>query len=657
MDVEIVQNEWIPMRDGRRLAAKLWLPKTDAPCPAILEYLPYRKRDGTAPRDVTTHDVFAPEGYACIRVDIAGTGDSDGIFDDEYSEQELSDGEAVISWIAEQPWCSGKVGMIGISWGGFNGLQLAFRRPKALKAIVTVCSTVDRFADDIHYMGGCLLTDNFNWGCQMLAYQTRPPDPVLRNDWAERWVERIETLPFMAADWMRHPTRDPFWRHGSVCEDWDSIEAATLAIGGWADAYVNAPPALATRLTAPASALMGPWDHKYPHIARINPADFHGEVLDWFGRWLKSAPTGSQALPPYRHFQQVHDAPGRKYAPAAGRWLAEPGMPSPNVSERSLRLGTNILGDQKSSGRLTVRSNLRAGQGAAYFCPGMRINNELSDDQRDDDAASSCFDTEPLKHDLELLGRASLLLLWSVDRPVAQLCARLCDVAPDGSSQRITYRTVNLNQYEGPEAAEALVPGQIYRIEVPLNECSHRLKAGHRLRLALSTSYWPIMWPGPKEADVTLDLDGCTLRLPVRAAEREIDPKPLGPPRSIVGDRSEILREASANFERREEASGELIVETFDDYGKDKNPDHGLIVGSSVHQIYAIVPGDPLSARQEATWSFEFERPGWQVFIETRSRMTASARTFHLTRSVVAWYNGEVVLEKTWSEDLPRGFS
>ena len=198
-------DTWIELADGRKLAARLWRPETDTPVPAILEYLPYRKRDGTAPRDATTHPVFAAAGYACIRVDIAGTGDSDGVFDDEYSEQELRDGEQVIAWIARQPWCDGNVGMIGISWGGFNGLQLAFRRPPALKAVVTCCSTVDRYADDIHYMGGCLLTDNFNWGAQMLAYQSRPPDPALRDDWRERWIERIETLPFLAARWLEHP--------------------------------------------------------------------------------------------------------------------------------------------------------------------------------------------------------------------------------------------------------------------------------------------------------------------------------------------------------------------------------------------------------------------------------------------------------------------
>ena len=334
-------DTWIELPDGRRLAARLWRPETDAPAPAIVEYLPYRKRDGTAPRDATTHTAFAAAGYACVRVDIAGTGDSDGVFDDEYSEQELSDGEAVIAWIARQPWCDGSVGMIGISWGGFNGLQLAFRRPPALKAIVTCCSTVDRYADDIHYMGGCLLTDNFNWGAQMLAYQSRPPDPALRDDWRERWIERIETLPFLAARWMEHPVRDAYWRHGSVCEDWEAIEAAVLAIGGWADAYVNAPPALAANLSAPAKALMGPWEHKYPHIAQ----DRRRRLPRRGRRLVRSMAQGrgkrsrGPCPPTARSCRNTAKRPRRNSDRASGRWVAEAVWPSPRVVARTLHPG------------------------------------------------------------------------------------------------------------------------------------------------------------------------------------------------------------------------------------------------------------------------------------------------------------------------------
>ena len=159
----------IEMPDGCRLSARVWMPANaiDSPVPAILEFLPYRKRDGTTARDCLTHPYFAKNGYACIRVDMRGNGDSQGIMEDEYTDQELSDAEATIAWLAQQPWCSGSVGMMGISWGGFNSLQVAARQPSALKAIITLCSTVDRYADDIHFKGGCLLNENLGWGSTM----------------------------------------------------------------------------------------------------------------------------------------------------------------------------------------------------------------------------------------------------------------------------------------------------------------------------------------------------------------------------------------------------------------------------------------------------------------------------------------------------------
>jgi putative CocE/NonD family hydrolase len=186
--VREIENVFIPLRDGTKLAARIWLP-VDAetrPVPAILEYLPYRKRDGTAPRDAETHPFFAGHGYASVRVDIRGTGESDGLLLDEYLKLEQDDCLEVLAWLEAQPWCTGACGMIGISWGGFNGLQVAARRPKQLKAVISLCSTDDRYADDVHYMGGCMLVDNFAWGSTMFTLQSHAPDPVLVG---ERWRE------------------------------------------------------------------------------------------------------------------------------------------------------------------------------------------------------------------------------------------------------------------------------------------------------------------------------------------------------------------------------------------------------------------------------------------------------------------------------------
>ena len=647
----ITANLWAPLPDGRRLAAKPWLPPKPGPAPTILEYLPYRKRDGTAPRDATTHPVFAAAGYACIRVDIAGTGDSDGTFDDEYSEQELSDGEAVIAWIAAQDWCDGNIGMIGISWGGFNGLQLAYRRPPALKAVVSCCSTVDRYADDIHYMGGCLLTDNFNWGGQMTAYQTRPLDPELRPDWREEWLRRIETLPFSSADWLRESRRGAYWRHGSVCEDWRAIAAPVLAIGGWADAYVNAPFALAENLTAPVAALMGPWEHKYPHIARINPADFHGEVIGWFDRWLKGRP--APALPAMRAFIQDWSAPSPNYGPRPGRWVSEAVWPNPAAGTLTLFPAQGgALGASAGAGTATVRSPQTVGAASAYFCPGMRVENELAYDQRPDDAQSLCFDTAPMETPLEMLGRPEFEFAFSVDRPVAQLCLRLCEVAPDGASSRISYRTLNLCHHASHEHPAPLEPGKLYRARVALNALGRRIAAGRRLRLAISTAYWPVIWPSPDAATVTLHLDGCALTLPTRETGDEAAPPPA--PRDFPRVDAETTRPAQSRTERRVEPDGAHMLETFDDFGETIDRETGLRIGAHVAQWFSVEPEDPLSARHVARWRYTFQRGDWRTAIDSENVMTCDGEAFILSRSVTAYDGDAVALEKTWRETIAR---
>lgn len=657
-DIFVIENEWITLRDGRRLAMRSWRPKNTAPCPVILEYLPYRKRDGTAARDETTHPVFARAGYICVRVDITGTGESEGQFDDEYSEQELSDGEAVLEWIANQDWCDGNIGMIGISWGGFNGLQLAFRQPSALKAVVSVASTTDRYADDIHFMGGCLLSDNVNWGSQMFAYLTRPADPELRPDWREDWVERLKSSPFCAADWLHRQTRDDFWKHGSVCEDWNRIQVPVLALTGWADAYVNAPPRLVANMSVPAKAMIGPWEHRYPHISVLDPADFHSEVIRWFDRWLRNEQNGVEHIPDYRTYMQEHFNPTKENTPRKGRWIAEQQWPSPNVIDHVHFLTHGGFCPSPDTGTITVTSPAHIGQASGYFCPGMRIDNELSGDQAGDDRLSTCFDSAPLTDPLELLGRPRLKFAFSVDKPVAQIVARLCDVSPHGISQRITYRPLNLTHYSSHETPEYLVPGQVYEAEIELNECAHRLNPGHIFRLALSTSYWPIVWPAPEPAKITLYLEKCVLHLPVRNTSAEIDPQNPGPAQDFPRLQAEYLRTPSSTSNQRTLADGTKVLDTFDDYGEFRDPYHGLVNGSHVSMHYGINPNDPSSARYKAEWEFTFRRGNWQVKIETNNSMTCDRENFYLYRKLRATegHNEAEVLQKEWRETIPRGY-
>ena len=124
---------------------------------------------------------------------------------DEYAQQEQDDGVELIAWLAAQPWCNGAVGMMGISWGGFNGLQIAARRPPALKAIVTICSTDDRYADDAHYMGGTFLTTaGLEWAFFFFGLMCLPPDPALVGDsWRAMWLERLQNIPLFQDNWLR----------------------------------------------------------------------------------------------------------------------------------------------------------------------------------------------------------------------------------------------------------------------------------------------------------------------------------------------------------------------------------------------------------------------------------------------------------------------
>ena len=361
-----IEIEFIPLSDGTRLSARYWLPDNapDTPVPAILEYIPYCTRDGTAARDEAMHPFFAGHGYAAIRVDMRGSGESDGVLLDEYLPQEQDDALEVIAWIASQPWCDGNVGMMGKSWGGFNGLQVAARQPPALKCIVTVYSTDDRYADDIHHMGGCLINSNPSWSFVMFGNNTRPPDPALVGDcWRDLWLQRLEANQPWIIEWLRHQTRDEFWKHGSVCENYADIKIPVYAIGGWADGYSNPVPRLLERLGASCKALIGPWGHQYMHQAAPGPMmGFMNEALRWWDYWLKGQDNGIMEEPRYRVWQQDSIEPLTSYAFRPGRWIAEDGWPSDRVLPSTFFLNTSGLHPEpEASCRLSVKSPLETG--------------------------------------------------------------------------------------------------------------------------------------------------------------------------------------------------------------------------------------------------------------------------------------------------------
>ena len=652
----------IPLSDGTTLAARIWLPEgaEDAPVPAILEYLPYRRRDRTRVRDDAHHPYMAGHGYAAIRVDMRGTGDAEGIIHDEYLLQEQLDGIEVIEWIASQPWCDGGVGMIGISWGGFNGLQIAAHAPEALKAVITMCSTDDRYADDIHYMGGTMLTDNWMWANSMYGRNFMPPDPATFGDgWRETWLKRLEEGRFWLEPWLEHQRRDAFWEHGSVCEDPAAIRCPVFAVGGWADGYSNAIPRLLETLDVPRLGLIGPWAHIYPDQGVPGPAmDFMSEALRWWDRWLKGEDTGIMDEPQLRAWIQESLPPDAGHAEREGRFVGEPSWPSPNLQPTTYALADGRLavpGETVDDATWTVRSPvgtaMEAGDWCSYGSPG-----DLPTDQRAADGKSLVFDGPVLDEALEILGAPVLELALRSDQPQANLYVRLEDVRPDGGVTRVSYALFNLTHRDSHADPAPLEPGVTYPVRIQLNDVGYRFPAGHRVRLAIASDAWPLAWTSPSLATIEVDADGSAFTLPVRPP-RDGDGAVtvLQPPRNAPPTPRTFVEPASLEREVTHDVlTGETTLEIRADGGTVVLHDTDAVVTLAHVLRYVHRGNDPTSARTEAHNVVRFQRGDWDASFETRTGMRADADAFYAYSKVDAYDAGERVFEREREERYGR---
>ncbi|MER7076901.1 hypothetical protein SAMN02982929_00908 [Saccharopolyspora kobensis] len=657
------EHVWVPLSDGTRLGARIWRPvgSEESPVPAVLEFIPYRKGDFTAPRDSIHHPYIAGHGYACARVDLRGSGESEGVLTDEYLEQELLDGEDVLKWLAEQPWCDGRVGMMGISWGGFNALQLAARRPEELRAIATVCSSDDRYADDVHYMGGCLLGDNLSWASTMFAYNSCPPDPELVGEsWRKMWLDRLDGSGLWLDEWLRHPTRDEYWRHGSVCEDYSAVECPVLAVSGWADGYTNTVFRLMESLDAPRKGLVGPWSHTYPHLGQPGPAiGFLQQLVRWWDRWLKGIDNGVMDGPMLNVWMQDSVPPSTSYEERPGRWVGETTWPSPDVHVQQCPLGLNAL---EPAGRdvpvrpLNVMSPLSVGQYAGKWCS-YNTPPDLPYDQREEDGGSLVFDSAPLQERCEILGSPSVDLEFEVDKPVAMVAARLSDVAPDGRATRVTYGLLNLTHRDGHESPRTLEPGRRYRVRVELNACAQAFPRGHKIRLALSTSYWPLAWPPPEPVCMSVYSGLSSVGLPVRpnSAPDRLPAVPFGEPEGAPPVLQTQLRPGEERWQvSRNLADYVSALEVVGDAGVIRLEGLGLEIARRCYERYGWVGDDFGSVSGQAEWTLRFARDGWQVETVTRTVLTCDAEEFHLHAELDAYEDGRRIFSRNWQRSIPR---
>ncbi len=609
-------------------------------------------------RDSTWAEAFVPYGFAFARVDIRGSGESDGVLTDEYLPQEQADAVEVIAWLAKQPWCNGSVGMRGISWGGFNSLQVAAKAPPELKAIITQCATDNRYTDDSHYVGGSLTFDMLNWGAQFKTFLAAPPDIVIVGErWHEMWKQRLDSTQPVFANWLRHQRYDGFWKQGSVATDYTKIKCPVYIVGGQIDSYRDFIPRLMNNLSVPHKGMMGPWGHRFPHNADPGPGlDWAAEETRWWSQWLLGLETGIMKDPPLQAYMEYCIASEVWPQDTPGRWVAEDHWPPTDIKPTVFYLGDGQLSPTSPPQSVrSLHSRETLGITRREWFPNI-FSSDLPPDQTADDEHSLTFDSAPLTADMEILGRPTATVWISSNKPVAKLAVRVNEVAPDGKSWSVTYGILNLTHRNGHEKPEPLEPGHRYQIDVACYFTAHRFKKGSKIRVALSESLWPMVWPSPEPVTLELETGKSCLSLPVRTVES----KPYRMPIAILRDQSKKLdlAEAKSHYTLTQEgpdAAGTVVLHKII-----KEPSRTLDTGTTIDEnsdwYWSIREGDPNSSVWKMMWSTRIKRDSWDTTLRGNIELTSTATEFHVKESTHALEGDKTVFEKEWNTTIPRDF-
>ncbi len=641
------------MSDGTRLAANLFRPDggpAGERFPVLLEYLPYRKDDGTIGRDYPLHGYFARRGYIGARVDIRGTGRSEGRLPDrEYSEQEHADGLEVIDWLARQPWSTGKIGMLGISWGGFNAIQMAMLHPPALKAILAIEATDDLFQDDIHFIDGLMHVDEYEISMDQFTAITRAPDfPLDEASLADRF-----DVPPWKLQWLRHQRDGPFWKRASLIADYSRLRIPTFLIAGWLDGYRDSVPRMLEHVRAPVRAPVGPWNHTFPDDAVPGPTiEWRHEAVRWWDHWLKGRDTGIMEEPRLAVYVRRWHPPGLDLKEVPGSWRFEEGWPLRRSRDRTLYpRDDHSLGP--APGRPAthgLKCRPSAGAEAGFWW------GELAPDQAPLDRSSLVYDSEPLPEDREILGFPRMFLRASADAPLAHWFVRLSDVAPKGSVTLVTGAGLNGTHRVSAAQPRPLTPDRVYPLNVEMHFTSWVFPRGHRIRVAISNALWPMIWPTPYPLTTTLHVGGpeaTRLILPTIPGARKAGPKfqPPAPSDRAPGVRSRGEVWPGSWTKHRDAARGSTRL-----VWRGENSTE-LPWGRRNHSeriSYSVEDRHPERATVEGTVETLLRLPDARLLWRGDFSLRSDKRDFHYRFTRELRRNGRVLRRRTWRERIPR---
>ncbi len=652
----------IPMRDGVQLAADLWRPKGKgdrARFPVLLEYLPYRKDEGRGGR-YDLYAYFVRRGYVVARVDIRGTGNSEGtLIPYEYSEIEQSDGEQVIAWLAGRPFSNGNVGMFGISWGGFNSIHMAMRNPPALKAILAVDATDDLYQDDVHFMDGMMHVDS--WEMSQDLANAMPGAPEYRIDEAY-FKDRFDTPPWMLT-YKKQQRDGPFWDRTALKTRYDAIRIPTFVIGGWYDGYRDSVPRMLEHMKAPVKAIVGAWNHTFPHEPYPKPGiEWRREAVRWFDQWLKGRHTGILDEPRFAVYVRGFHPPGPFLEEAPGEWRYEEGWPIARIKERVLYPQADArLGEVPSPAavhqlRYVPTTGIEAGGPVMWF-------GDVAHDQRPSDAWSLVYETAPQQSELEILGLPRALLRVSADAPRADWFARLSDVAPDGTTTLVASAGQNGAHRLSARDPKALEPGEVFPLEIEMHFTSWVFPKGHRLRLAVSNAQWPMIWPTPWSMTTALHLGGAEGRrlllpvVPYAARPRPDFLPPATEHESLSGFESLDLGTSSgygeiSSIDRNPQRHSTRVTATNASasrfpWGEEHNTETITHEAEDDHPEATSVRGE-----YATTVKLEDRTLLWENHVEIRS----DRLNFYYASTKRLLKDGVLLREKSWQETIPRDF-
>ncbi len=664
--VQILYDVPIPMSDGVVLSANLFLPVAQEPgetFPAVLEMIPYRKDDWRYAADHSRMSYLAQRGFVGCRLDVRGTGSSEGIALDEYTPRETQDGYETVEWLAAQPWCNGNVGMWGISYGGFTAVQVACLHPPHLKAIVPMYASDDRYRDDVHYIGGCMVvTELAQYAAGMVAMNAMPPKsdrPGRSSNWAQQWLERLEKTPPWTFIWMKQQVDGVYWRQGSLAPDYGRLQTPMLLFGGWMDSYTDPVFRMMQQCHNPRRAIVGNWVHSLPDSAYPAPnIDWLHEIVRFFDYWLKGKKNGVMADPALTLFVREYNKPEAFPAAWNGRWVSATQFPLPATQPQTLFLGAGTLEPDAPvpptadhyphRPTLGTHDSLCWGAGAAP--------NGLGRDLRPDEALSLTYTSSPLAAPLQVIGFPEVVLFLSSSAPTAHVVVRLTDVAPDGTSSLVSRGVLNLTRRNGLERCEPLVPGEVYEIKVPLKSTGYRFLPGHRLRLSVASAYWPVIWPSPFVADNWLHRGGVypsRLMLPVVAETAESPPPPTfktTPPELIE---VATYREEPAQWQIVEDVMQNSV--TVKVFSQDTTCLPGkLEVTTSEKLEMCAFHDDPAHVSLYTEEVCQLAEAGYETRIEATGTIRSHTSEFQVDLQLQVKLNGRLFFQKSWLDSIPR---